>query len=188
MGNHIPKLGELCLNCGGTVETLGPGRRGVIKRCRSCGFEPQEQKTLGTHAVPSAIVLGPHAGAEFVPTEEPGSPVTVRPAEPSVRKAASAPAAPVGTKAGSLAGTTSTEPSCAVTGCPGTLDAAGQCACCARREAWAEAHIPKRKCGVCHGLISGHLKIKYCAACRPIVLKSQIANAPSTAARKQAAA
>lgn len=59
---------------------------------------------------------------------------------------------------------------CSVKGCPGQLDAAGACSCCAKRERWVAEHLPKRKCEICDGEILGRSR-KYCDACKPIAAK-----------------
>lgn len=122
---------EKCPHCGGPVDTLGRGRTGDIKRCRSCGREP---------------------GA---PTQLP-KPTPV--AESVARK-------------------TNPARACPVEGCPGSLDAAGACACCARREAWREENTPKRKCRICQGVISGHGGREFCKACKPIAKQVAVAKA-----------
>jgi hypothetical protein len=62
---------------------------------------------------------------------------------------------------------------CRTKDCPGTLDEAGRCACCAKREAWSAAHIPARKCDICTGSVGGRGYRKYCKACAPLVARSQ---------------
>lgn len=64
---------------------------------------------------------------------------------------------------------------CSVKGCPGQLDAAGLCSCCAKRNAWAEAHTPKRHCEICEGTIVGRGSKKYCEACKPIAQRAAVA-------------
>ena len=63
---------------------------------------------------------------------------------------------------------------CAVKGCPGTLDANDRCSCCAKREAWREAHMPKRQCQICDGEIGGR-SLKFCEACKPIAQRAHVA-------------
>ena len=64
---------------------------------------------------------------------------------------------------------------CTVKGCPGLLDANDRCSCCAKREAWREAHMPNRRCEICEGEIQGRRNMKYCAACKPLAQRAQIA-------------
>jgi hypothetical protein len=52
---------------------------------------------------------------------------------------------------------------CSVAGCPGTVDGSGTCPCCVRRAAWAEAHMPKRQCAICEGLITGRTNLRAAA-------------------------
>lgn len=61
---------------------------------------------------------------------------------------------------------------CRVDGCPGILDNAGACACCAKREVWAAANVPKRYCPICGGLLSGSRLRKRCEPCGKLVVKT----------------
>jgi hypothetical protein len=67
---------------------------------------------------------------------------------------------------------------CSVKGCPGQLDASGKCPCCVRRQAFADAHAPKRNCKICDGQLSGR-QLKLCDACKPIQARVNVAKAPS---------
>lgn len=67
---------------------------------------------------------------------------------------------------------------CGVEGCPGTLDANGGCACCAKRDAWMRANTPKKECQICTGDITGGRRgSKYCHACKPFAQKVNVAKA-----------
>lgn len=63
---------------------------------------------------------------------------------------------------------------CTVSGCPGLVPAGGSCECCAKRQAFVDANLPKRRCGICGGVTEGRGR-KYCKACKPIAQKVQIA-------------
>ena len=68
---------------------------------------------------------------------------------------------------------------CPVDGCPGTLDDSGRCACCARRAAYLEQNMPKRKCAICDGPITGHGGRKLCKPCKAVASRVNVAKAPS---------
>lgn len=63
---------------------------------------------------------------------------------------------------------------CPVKDCPGNLDDRRQCACCARRNAFLEQNLPKRKCGICEGPIVGR-QLRFCKACGPVATKVNVA-------------
>jgi hypothetical protein len=82
----------------------------------------------------------------------------------------------------SIAPASAAGPGCAVAGCPGQLDRAGACSCCAKRAAYLLEHMPRRHCQICGGVIAGRA-IKVCAACRPVRNKVSIATSASHAPR-----
>lgn len=63
---------------------------------------------------------------------------------------------------------------CRVEGCPGTLDAAGACACCTKRNEWMRANTPKKECEICTGDITGQRGRKVCLACKPFAQRLSV--------------
>lgn len=76
----------------------------------------------------------------------------------------------------SLNGVTIRARVCAVDGCPGAIDANGQCPCCVKRAKWEEANRPTRPCGICGGQYVGRANAKYCKACAVIVNRVSVAS------------
>jgi hypothetical protein len=64
---------------------------------------------------------------------------------------------------------------CRLVGCPGTLGGDGKCPCCAKRDAFIAANMPKRHCKICGGVLEGRGWVRYCAACKPVAAKVQTA-------------
>lgn len=66
---------------------------------------------------------------------------------------------------------------CGVKGCPGELDASGECPCCELRREFAEDNASELTCELCKGefqvpLDSPDYYSDYCAACRPVAARA----------------